>query len=60
MTFPIRRPCPWLTDPKGTAITLTPAAWWVVITRDPRATRFRAGRTRRIALECRAQTASQG
>ena len=60
MTFPHRRPCPWLTVPKGTAITLTPAAWWVVITRDPRATRLRAGRTRCAALECRAQTASQG
>lgn len=60
MTFPRRRSCPFMTTPTGIAITLTPAAWWVVITRDPHATRFRAGRTRRAALECRAQTASQG
>ena len=53
-----RRQCSWLNGLHSSATS--PAAWWVHMTRAPKASSLRAGRTRSIVLQCRASAASQG
>lgn len=38
------RACPWLNGRCGGAITISAGAWWLVLTKDPRATRYRTAR----------------
>lgn len=49
------RACPWLTEPHGKVVTITPAAWWVAMTRNPWAIRFRTEHRGDLRVLCDAK-----
>ena len=42
---PSVRQCAWLNGTHGTVVAVTPAAWWLAISRDPKTTRYRTARS---------------
>ncbi len=53
------RSCPWLTEPHGEVVTITPAAWWLAMTRNARAVRYRTDRQGGLRILCHAKKASE-
>lgn len=47
------RACPWLTGRRGTAVTMAPAAWWLALTRNPRAMGYKSTRIDGLKFACR-------
>ena len=47
------RTCTWLSEPHGKVVTMTPAAWWLALTRNARTVRYRTDRHRRVGPTCR-------
>ncbi len=52
------RSCTWLAGRKGSIVTITPAAWWVAITRNPRSTRYRTQRNGALRVLCQQRKGS--
>ena len=42
------RTCTWLNQPQSKVVSMTPAAWWLALTRNSRTVRFRTDRHRRV------------
>lgn len=58
MAYRDPRACPWLSEPHGKVVTITPAAWWLAMTRNPRAVRYRTERRVPLRVLCHAKKSS--
>jgi len=58
MTQGNRRSCTWLPGRNDSIVTVSPGAWWVAITRNPKGTRYRTLRDSGLKVPCQQKKGS--